>query len=152
MAWQLAQLNVAHSLTDLDDPVMTEFVAALDVVNAGAEASPGFVWRLETPEGDTTAVRLFGDERWLVNLSVWDSVEALLAFVRSGDHLAIMRRRGEWFARLDEAHLVLWWVPAGHRPTLQEAAARLGRLRREGPGAEAFDFRSPFGPPAEDGG
>ncbi len=151
MSWQLAQLNVARSLTPLEDPVMADFVAVLGDVNAGAEASPGFVWRWVEEEGDTTAARVFGDERWLVNLSVWTSVESLVAFVRSGDHLAIMRRRGEWFRRLGEAHLVLWWVPAGHRPTVEEAAARLEWLRREGPSIEAFDFRTTFGAPGSDG-
>src|SRR3954451_152203 len=118
VAFHLAQLNIALPVEPLDAPALAEFVAALEPVNAAADAAPGFVWRLQTEDGDATGVRAFGDDRLIVNLSVWESLEALRAFVY-GDvtHLAVLRRRREWFDRL-ESFLVLWWVPAGHRPTV----------------------------------
>lgn len=145
---RLAQLNVAHMKAPLDDPVMAEFAAQLEPVNALADAAPGFVWRLQTEEGDATAVRLGDDERLLVNLSVWESLEALRAFVYRGEHAAVMRRRARWFLRGAEPTTVLWWIGAGEIPGVDEAAERLERLRREGPTPEAFDFAHPFPPPA----
>lgn len=127
---------------------MTEFVAALEPLNALADRSPGFVWRLQTDAGDATAVRAFDDERMLVNLSVWQSLEALRAFVYRGPHRELLRRRQRWFEAMREACLVLWWVPAGHTPSLDEACSRLALLRAHGPTASAFDFRATFPPPA----
>jgi hypothetical protein len=126
---------------------MAEFMAALDRVNALAEASPGYVWRLQTGDGNATAYRAFDDERTLVNLTVWESVDALTDFVYRGDHPDVMRRRAEWFERMPEAYLVLWWVPAGHRPTIAEAEERLVRLRNHGPTPQAFTMRRSFPPP-----
>ncbi len=126
----------------MDDPTMAGFVARLDEINALADRSPGFVWRLQTEAGDATAIRAFPDPLLLVNLSVWESVEALREFTYRSAHAGVMRRRAEWFERMDEPHLVLWWVPAGDLPTLDEAKARLDRLRSEGPSPEAFTFRS----------
>ncbi len=147
---QLVQLNVARLLAPLDSPVLADFVANLDRINALAEQSDGFVWRLQDEDGNATAIRPFGPEL-LVNLSVWRDVDALRRFVMHSDHLAIMRRSGEWFERMDEASMVLWWVPAGHRPDLDEAAERLDRLRRDGPTADAFGFRHRFGAPVTSG-
>ena len=143
----LAQLNVASMRAPLESPVMADFVANLDRVNALADRSPGFVWRLQTEQGDATAVRHFGDDV-LVNLSVWASVEALREFVYQSAHVDIMRRRNEWFTRMSDAYLVLWWIEAGHVPSLPEAAERLERLRQQGPGADAFSFKRIFPPPA----
>jgi hypothetical protein len=129
-------------------PVLAEFMAALDPVNAVADSSPGFVWRLQTEDGNATAIRAF-DEDTMVNMSVWESLEALRAFVYSNRaHLDIMRRRREWFENHAEAFQVLWWVPAGHVPTVAEAEERLRVLRDHGPSAEAFTFRRHFPPPA----
>jgi hypothetical protein len=147
MAWQLAQLNTARPLYPLDTPALADFVAALAPVNALADASPGFVWRLLTEPGDATGVRWGGDDELIVTLSVWESVLALADFVYGGEHLAVMRRRREWFVPMDQAVTVLWWVPAGHRPTVDEAALRLGALRREGPSPYAFTFRTAFPAP-----
>ena len=143
----LAQLNVGVIKAPLDSAVMADFVANLDRINALAEASPGFVWRLQTPEGNATALRPTEDENFLVNMSLWEDAESLRRFVYQSPHLAIMRRRAEWFERMVEAYLVLWWVPVGHRPTVEEALARLERLRAEGPTPHAFTFRKSFASP-----
>jgi hypothetical protein len=147
-AFHLAQLNIALAREPLDAPLLGEFVAALDPVNAAADASPGFVWRLQTEDGNATGIRGFGSDRMIVNLSLWESMEALRGFVY-GDagHLAVMRRRREWFERMAEAFLVLWWVPAGHIPTVAEAEERLDLLRALGPSQGAFSFRRHFAPP-----
>lgn len=143
---ELAQLNIAVMKEPLDSPSMAEFVNNLDRINALAEHSTGFVWRLQTEEGDATAVRPLGDKT-LVNLSVWSSVAALNEYVYKSAHVEIMRRRKEWFDRMQEAYFVLWWVPAGHRPTVEEAVSRLEILRNQGPTALAFNFRNSFPPP-----
>lgn len=152
-AYELAQLNIALAREPLDAPLLADFVSQLAPVNARADAAAGFVWRLQTDEGDATGIRAFGDDRLIVNMSVWESLEALRAFVY-GDraHLDVMRRRRAWFERL-ETFMVLWWVPAGHRPTVAEAEDRLALLRAAGPSPEAFTFRRHFPPPdAEEAG
>jgi hypothetical protein len=122
-------------------------VAALEPVNAIADAAPGFVWRLQDADGDATSFRAFGDDNILVNVSVWTSIEALGDFVFRSGHVEIMRRRREWFERIADAFAVLWWVPAGHIPTIAEAEAKLLALRADGPTPAAFTFRDGFGPP-----
>jgi hypothetical protein len=145
--WQLAQLNIAMPLEPLDAPRLADFVAELEPVNALADAAPGFVWRLQTEDGDATSIRGFGDDRILVNLSVWESVHALAGFVFGDEHIEVMRRRRQWFEPMREAYTVLWWVPAGHRPTVPEAQERLSLLRTQGPGPQAFTFRTAFPAP-----
>lgn len=145
--YHLAQLNVARARFAMDDPRFRDFVDALAPVNLSGENSPGFIWRLQTDEGDATGIRMFDDDRLLVNLTVWETLEHLKDFVRSETHMAIMRRRAEWFQKTDQATLVLWWVPAGHIPSPAEAEEKLQRLRREGPGPLAFDFRTTFPAP-----
>ena len=135
--FNLAQLNIATMKEPADSPTMADFMANLDRINALAESAPGFVWRLvgdppENPFGPMT----------LVNLSVWRDVATLSDFVHRSAHVEIMRRRREWFDRLAEASMVLWWVPAGHVPTVAEAAHRLGLLRQHGPTDAAFTFSS----------
>ena len=144
---QLAQLNIARLLAPLDDPQLRDFVDQLDPVNARADGAPGFVWRLQTEDGNATAVRIDDDDWLIVNMSVWTSVDALIDFVYSPDHRAVLRRRREWFERLADVTTVLWWVPAGHRPTVQQAQERLDRLRANGPTPEAFSLREAFPPP-----
>ena len=119
----LAQANVARLLAPLDSPQLADFVAALEPINELADRSPGFVWRLQTDDGDATSIRAFDDDLLIVNMSVWESAEALADFTYRSDHLAVMRRRREWFEPMAEAHLVLWWVPAGHVPDVDEARA-----------------------------
>jgi Domain of unknown function (DUF3291) len=148
--YHLAQLNIGQLLAPLESSQLAPFVEALEPINALADGAPGFVWRLQTEDGDATAIRAFDDDMLIVNMSVWESVEALADFVYSSDHLAVMRRRREFFERMAEAFMVLWWVPAGHRPSVDEAKDRLGRLRSDGPTPEAFTFRSPFPAPGEE--
>ena len=138
---QLAQINVARLVAPLDSPVVAEFVAGLDPVNARADASPGFIWRLQTVDGNATSINMFNDDQVIVNMSVWESAEALFDFVYRGDHAGFLRRRREWFERPDEAMVALWWVPAGHIPTVDEGVRQLERLRAEGPGDEVFTLR-----------
>jgi len=144
--YELAQLNIAVMKESFDSPTMVDFVANLDRINALAEESPGFVWRLQTEEGDATTLRPMG-EKTLVNMSVWRDVAALNAYVYKSGHVDVMRRRKEWFERMAEAWVVLWWVPVGHRPTIAEAEAKLNLLRRNGSTPEAFSFRQAFPPP-----
>jgi hypothetical protein len=145
MKHSLAQLNVARMKVPLESPVMAEFVARLEAINRLADAAPGFIWRLQSDEGDATSLRPMGEEM-LVNMSVWSDADALADFVYRSAHSAVMRRRRDWFERLAEAYLVLWWVPAGHRPSVEEAIARLELLRRRGPSPEAFNFRALYRP------
>lgn len=142
--WHIAQLNVATAVAPLDSPELAEFMAALDGVNALAEASPGFVWRLKSDSGNATDIQYSGDPKFIVNMSVWQSVEALFEFVYRSAHTRVMVRRREWFAKPAEAFHVLWWVPAGHEPTVEEAMARLKHLRQHGATAYAFTFKERY--------
>jgi hypothetical protein len=142
-AFELAQLNIAIMKEPLESPSMADFVASLDRINTLAEAAPGFVWRLQTEEGDATAMRPMGEDT-LVNMSVWRDIESLNRYVYGTAHVDIMRRRKEWFERMRDASVVLWWVRQGHRPTVPEAIAKLELLRTRGPSAEAFTFRHAF--------
>ncbi|MEL7210111.1 MAG: DUF3291 domain-containing protein [Actinomycetota bacterium] len=139
---QLAQFNIGRTAAPLGSPAMAGFEDALDEINALADASPGFVWRLEDDDGHATSFRPYDDERTIINLSVWESVDDLKAFTYKTDHARFLRRRREWFEPMDEAFLVLWWVPPGHRPSIEEAVGRLEELRSAGPTEEAFTFRT----------
>lgn len=145
-AYELAQLNISRLLAPLDAPLLKDFVDNLDRINALAEATAGFVWRLQTDDGDATALRPFGEDI-IVNMSVWRDVPSLQAFAFRSEHREILRRRAEWFAPPSQPMAVLWWVPCGHRPDLAEARLRLEQLRRHGPSATAFTFREAFAPP-----
>ena len=147
--WHLAQLNVGRMVAPTSAPEVADLMAALDPINALAEAAPGFVWRLQTAEGNATDIHAFDDPLLLLNMSVWESLEALRAFTYTTAHTDVLRRRREWFDRLESAHLVLWWVPTGHEPTIAEALDRLELLQRNGPTPAAFTFRVPFEPEAE---
>ncbi len=140
----LAQVNVARLAAPLDSPQLADFVANLDPVNAIADASPGFVWRLQTESGDATALRIFDDDWIIVNMSVWDSLEALRDYVYRSAHADVLRRRQEWFEQMAEAHVALWWIEAGTLPTLDDARERLMTLRAEGPTQQAFTLRQPY--------
>jgi hypothetical protein len=144
----LAQVNIARLLAPLDSPELAGFVANLERINALADGSQGFVWRLQADGGDATSIRAFDDDWLLVNMSVWESLESLRDFVYNSRHVEVLRRRREWFERLADVHLALWWLPAGELPTLDEAKRRLETIRRLGPTPEAFTFRAPFEPPA----
>lgn len=145
--YHLAQVNLARLKAPLTDPALAGFVARLDEINALADASPGFVWRLQTPAGNATNLRPYADERILVNMSVWETLAALRAYVFQGAHAEVLRQRQGWFEKFGQAYTALWWVPAGHRPGLPEAKDRLDHLTQCGPSPYAFTFRQPF--PAE---
>jgi hypothetical protein len=146
--YHLAQINVGRFIHLRDDPANSDFMNALDPVNAQADSAPGFVWRLVGDGNDATdLVPDEADPQLLVNMSVWTDVEALAAFVyRNADHLAFMRRRKEWFEKI-EIYQALWWVPVGHVPSVAEGMERVAMLRANGPTAEAFTFRQPFAAP-----
>ncbi|GKQ40293.1 DUF3291 domain-containing protein [Streptomyces sp. A012304] len=141
---ELAQVNISRLKFPLDSPELKDFVDALEPVNADAEAADGFVWRLQSESGDATDVRVFGDDWLIVNMTVWRDPEALTAYMYQGRHREMLSRRREWFERVREAMTALWWVPAGHRPTVAEAEARLLHLRAHGPTPYAFTLRTSF--------
>ena len=148
--FQLAQVNIARLRAPLDSPLLAEFVANLDPVNALAEASPSFIWRLKDEGGNATNIPYSDDPAIIVNLSVWESVEALREFTYRSHHTSSLKRRREWFERMDVA-VALWWVPAGHRPTPAEAREKLEYLERHGPTSAAFSFARAFDAPLESG-
>ncbi|WP_149827352.1 DUF3291 domain-containing protein [Streptomyces tailanensis] len=143
-AYELAQVNIARLKAPLDSPQLKDFVDALDPVNAVADGSDGFVWRLQSDSGNATDVPVFGDEWLVINMSVWRDTNALTAFMYQGQHRELLARRREWFERLQEAMAVLWWVPTGQRPTVAEAESRLLHLRANGPTPYAFTLRTSF--------
>lgn len=152
----LAQVNIGRLTAPLDSRRLAGFVAALDSVNAVADAAPGFVWRLQTEDGNATAIRAFeqdaegADGGILINMSVWESVEALGAYVYGPAHIAVLRRRRQWFEPMKEAYTALWWIPRGHIPDVHEAEARVKHLRAHGPTPYAFTLRVHFPSPDSD--
>jgi Domain of unknown function (DUF3291) len=145
--FELAQVNIGRLLAPVESAEIADFMAALDPINRLADASPGFIWRLQTEAGNATSIHSFDDDLIISNMSVWDSIESLRAFVYTSAHVAVMGRRREWFERYATAYMALWWVPSGHRPTIDEAKERLALLDREGPTPNAFTFRVPFDAP-----
>jgi hypothetical protein len=144
--WHLAQVNIGRARGAITDPVMQEFVAQLPEINALAEQTPGFVWRLQTEDGNATAIRPYADDSILINMSVWTDLDALRTYVFRSAHAAVMRRRREWFERFEGIYAAIWWVPAGHRPSIEEAVSRLAHLEAHGPTSHAFSFTQPFDP------
>jgi hypothetical protein len=149
--WHLAQLNVARAIAPLDSAVLVDFMMALERINALADAAPGFVWRLQTSSGSSVDVRYGDDDRFIVNMSVWRTPEELFDFVYRTAHTAVMQQRRRWFEKASEAHQVLFWVPVGHVPSVEEAMSRLDELRRRGPSPAAFTFKARFPPPGTAG-
>ncbi len=147
MDWHLAQINIARLRAPIDDPLVAEFVAGLEPVNRLADESAGFVWRLQTEDGNATAVRPYADELIIVNMSVWDSLEHLADFVYRSAHTEFLRGKRAWFERMADAHAALWWIAAGTEPSVEEGAARLEMLRSRGPSTDAFTFGHPFAAP-----
>ena len=143
----LAQANIATMRAALEDPVMEGFRSQLDRINALADASPGFVWRLQTEAGNATDVRAYENELVLFNMSVWESIEALHTYVYRGDHAGPLRSRRRWFVPTAGPTVVLWWIAAGHLPAVEEAKERFALLQARGPRPEAFTFRSAYPPP-----
>ncbi|HKW36832.1 MAG TPA: DUF3291 domain-containing protein [Burkholderiales bacterium] len=140
----IAQVNIGRMKGALEDPVMADFVARLDEINALADRSPGFVWRLKGSEGNAAYLRPYDDDRILFNMSVWESVEQLKRYVYYTAHVEVLKRRHDWFEKFSGAYTALWWVPRGHRPGVDEAKKRLAHLDAHGPSAFAFTFKHPF--------
>mgnify|MGYP000108946089 CR=1 FL=1 len=145
--YHLAQINIARMLAPIDDPVMSDFVANLPNINALAEQSPGFVWRLQSDSGDATSIKVYDDDRIIVNLTVWESPAALRAYVYKSDHYGFLRDRKRWFEKVDGPYYALWWVPAGHIPSTDEGKERLEHLRTHGESDYAFSFKKEFAAP-----
>ena len=131
-------------LAPIDDPIMTDFVAQLPSINALAEETPCFVWRLQSEGGDATSIKVYDDDMVIINMTVWESVEALREYIYKSAHSAVMRDRRRWFEKLDGPYYALWWIPAGHLPDPQEGKERLEYLRKHGDSAHAFSFKNVF--------
>jgi len=136
----LAQLNIGRVRHPVDDPRMADFMNNLALVNGLAERSEGFVWRLKDETGNATNIQAFDDPRIIPNMSVWKSIETLERFVWQTVHKRFYGRKQEWFERMDGPHLVLWWIPQGHRPTIAEAVERLNHLKQHGSSDYAFGW------------
>jgi hypothetical protein len=145
--YHVAQYNIARLLAPLDDPRIADFAANLERVNTLGDRRPGFVWRLQTEDGTSTSVRVRDDPLIIVNLTVWEAIEPLFEFAYHGEHVEFFRRRFEWFERPSEPTLVMWWVPAGHLPSIEECEERLDYLHAHGPTPRAFTFKQRFSPP-----
>jgi len=146
----VAQLNVARARGPMTGPVMAGFVALLEEINALAERSPGFVWRLQDEHGDATQIHAFGDPLVIVNLTVWESIDDLFRFAYRSDHVDVFRRRREWFVPYGGPNLVLWLIPSGSIPSIEEARDRLVHLAERGPTVHAFTLKARFDGPARD--
>jgi hypothetical protein len=147
MAYHLATSNFARMLGTYEDEVMAGFVARLEPLNAVADASPGFVWRYQDEAGEAAEIRVFDDEKILFNMSVWESIDALQNYAYHTNHLEALQSRAKWFERSTRPSLVLWWIPAGHIPTVEEAKQHFDILWRDGPSAAAFTFKKRFASP-----
>lgn len=142
----LADFNIARLRAPVDDPMIDDFRNNLELINRLAEETPGFVWRLQDDSGDATHFHPYGDPLVIVNLAVWESIDALHEFTYRTDHKDFLRRRREWFEAPTEPILALWWIPAGTLPTIEESVERLAHLREHGPTPYAFDFRTRYEP------
>jgi len=146
----LAQINIGRIVAPVDDPKIAGFMAQLDEVNALAEAVPGFVWRLQTSSGNATDVPYNDDPFVLVNMSVWESVETLRDYVYRSRHVEVLRDRAQWFQKMEKPHYCLWWVPAGHIPTVAEGRERLEHYQEHGPTPVSFWFSEQYDAPVEE--
>ncbi len=143
--YQLAEINIARMKgVNINDPVMKEFVDNLDKVNAIAENSEGFVWRLKDENNNATNFNPYDDEKVIINISVWESIESLEIFMYKTLHSDFLKRRKEWFHKFGEAYFAMWWVPEGQFPTIQEAVYKLDYLQKNGASEFVFDFKNKF--------
>jgi hypothetical protein len=148
--YQLAQINIARIKgVDINDPIMKEFVDNLDKVNALAENSEGFVWRLKDETNNATSLNPYNDEQVIINVSVWESIEALEHFVYKTFHTDFLKRRKEWFQTFGKAYTAMWWIPSGQFPTVQQAIDKLDHLQKNGASEIVFDFRKKFSKPKD---
>ncbi len=147
MDYHIAQFNIAQMIAPLDDPRMADFVAQLDEVNALADHRPGFVWRLQTDQGNTIDLRVYDETAILVNMSVWTSIEALYEFTYRTIHVNVFQDRRKWFEKSDTPSLVLWWIEEGNIPSVEEGKTQLEQLRLYGPSEDAFTFKERYPKP-----
>jgi len=140
----IAQLNIAKAKSSMDSNTMQGFVERLDEINILAEQSHGFIWRLQTEEGDATLIRVFNDPLLIVNMSVWESIKSLQNYVYQSSHVQLIQGRKNWFDKTNRIQQVLWWVPEGYIPTVQEGKNKLSFLEKNGPSINAFTFANPF--------
>jgi len=146
--YHIAQINIARILAPITDPIMSEFMTQLPPINALADQSPDFVWRLQSESGDATSIKVYDDDFVIVNLTVWESVDALREYVYKSAHQGVLRDRKRWFEKFDGPYYALWWVPAGHNPSTEEGKERLDHLREHGDTAFAFSFKNVFTKPS----
>lgn len=144
MPYHIAEINVARMVAPMDSAVMHDFASNLDRINALAESAPGFVWRLVGDGNDATSLRPFEDDRIIVNMSVWDSIDALFQYAYYSNHTDFFRRRTEWFSKMETPSLVMWWIEVGHIPTVAEAQDKLLLIEKNGPTPLAFNFKQRF--------
>ncbi|GAA0397042.1 DUF3291 domain-containing protein [Cocleimonas flava] len=147
ISYHIAQINIAQAKADKDSEIMSGFISRLDEIHTLADNAPGFIWRLETEDGDDGSVSVFNDPLLLINMSVWRDIDSLRAFVYKSIHIELLQDRDAWFDKMGEIHQTLWWVPAGHIPTIQEGKDKLDQIREFGPTAEAFTFGKKFPSP-----
>ena len=146
MEYHLAQINIGRILGPMDSPIMAEFAANLEPINTLAENSEGFVWRLKDDSNNATDMKYFEDDAMIVNMSVWKSIEALSHYVYKTAHAEIFKKRNQWFEKMREMHMVLWYIPATHTPTVAEAMERLEYRRKNGDTPYAFTFKKKYTP------
>jgi hypothetical protein len=151
MAYQLAQINIGRLIAPMGDPKIAEFVAQLGPINAIADLAPGFVWRLQSESGNATDIAYNDDPSIVVNLSVWESLEALRDYAYKSGHRKVLRDRAKWFAKMDRPHYCLWWIPAGHIPTIAEGRERLEHYQTRGATPYSFWFSQEYPQPADEG-
>ena len=144
MKYNIAQINIAHAKDSMESETMKGFVDRLDEINKLADTSPGFVWRLQTEEGDSTAIQAFNDQSIIVNMSVWEDIKSLKDYVYKSVHVELIRDRDAWFNKMGEQHQALWWVPEGHIPTVEEGKEKLEYIQKNGPSETAFTFAKSF--------
>ena len=142
--YHIAQLNIARMVAPIDSDTMSGFVARLDEINALADRYQGFVWRLQTEDGDATALRPYEDDRIIVNMSVWESIDALFDFTYKSTHLELLKSRWDWFEHMQDFHLCMWWIPAGTIPTTDDAKQRLDYMNEHGISPVAFTFKQRY--------
>ncbi|MBV9887419.1 MAG: DUF3291 domain-containing protein [Acidobacteria bacterium] len=150
MLYHLAQINIGRMVAPIDDPRIAEFVKGLAPINALADRSPGFVWRLQSDSGNATDIPFNEDPTMLLNMSVWESLEALRNYTYQSEHLQFFRKRAQWFLKLDKPHYCLWWVPAGHRPSVREGRERIEHYQDHGATPFSFWFSQHFPAPTDE--
>lgn len=151
MNHHLAQINIGRLIAPIDDPKIAEFVAQLDSINAIADKAPGFIWRLQSSSGNATDIAYSEDPFVIVNMSVWESIEALRQYAYKSDHARVFRDRAKWFEKMEKPNYCLWWIPTGHIPTVAEGRERLEHYQTHGATPHSFWFSQHFPQPADDG-